>query len=79
MADIALEVRDELAEMVGRLRGGSLEADDVALDPVLRWNVERVGEEVQGLSQCADPINPEVLRQLAKRLETLADVNEAVR
>jgi len=77
MAALTIEVPNSLAEAVGQLEA-PLVADDVALGPVIRWNIHEVERALCELADDAADIDARELRRLAQRLELLAAAAEAV-
>ena len=77
MAALTIEVPDRVAEALGSL-DAPLEADAVALGPVIRWGIQRVEDQLAAIAESAVPVDAQELRRLAKRIERLADAAEAV-
>jgi len=77
MAALTIEVPDRVAEALGSL-DAPLEADAVALGPVIRWGIQRVADQLAAIVESAVPVDAQELRRLAKRIERLADAAEAV-
>lgn len=77
MAALTIEVPDRLAEALASL-DAPLVADEVALAPVIRWEIEQVGRHLADIAASADPLGADRLRHLAERIKALADASEAV-
>ena len=77
MAALTIEVPDRVAEALGSL-DEPLEADAVALGPVIRWGIQRVAAQLAAIVESSVPVDAQELRRLAKRIERLADAAEAV-
>lgn len=68
MAALTIEAPDRIVEA---LDGETLTADTVALENVIRWNVHEVHDRLWQLSE--SDLDAELLRELAKRLVSLAN------
>ena len=77
MASVTIEVPDRVAEALGSL-DAPLAADEVAFAAVIRWSIHQAEHQLADIASDSDFPAGGKLRQVAARLEVLADACEAV-
>jgi hypothetical protein len=71
-----IEVPEKVARVLDRL-DSNLAADAVAMKPILRWNLHRIGADLWTLSEL-DDFHPDELDALAERLHALAEAYRVI-